>query len=129
MSHNHHGFSVSVERVADDKVLLTMHARGKLQHEDYATMVPMLETAIAGMKSPKIDVMMDVREMDGWEMHAAWDDFKLGLKHGHQFNKVAMVGSKSWQETAAKIGSWFIGGEARFFEDKTAALAWLVEEG
>nr|WP_010133424.1 STAS/SEC14 domain-containing protein [Microbulbifer agarilyticus] len=122
-----HGFSVSIERHGSERVLMTLYARGKLQHQDYQTMVPMLESAIAGMQHPTIDVMMDMRELDGWEIRAAWDDLKLGLKHGRQFNKIAMVGNKSWQETAAKIGSWFIGGEARFFEDKTEALAWLTK--
>ncbi|WP_299594845.1 STAS/SEC14 domain-containing protein [uncultured Microbulbifer sp.] len=127
MGEYHHGFSVSIERTGNERVLLSMHARGKLEHADYETLVPMLESAIAGMEHPTIDVMMDMRELQGWEIRAAWDDLKLGVKHGRQFHKVAMVGNKSWQETAAKIGSWFIGGEARFFEDKAPALAWLQE--
>ncbi|WP_043319555.1 STAS/SEC14 domain-containing protein [Microbulbifer sp. HZ11] len=127
MSDYHHGFSVSIERTGNQRVLLTLHARGKLEHEDYETLVPMLESAIAGMEHPKIDVLMDMRELEGWEIRAAWDDLKLGVKHGRQFNKVAMVGNRAWQETAAKIGTWFIGGEARYFEDKAPALAWLDE--
>ncbi|MFD1215910.1 MULTISPECIES: SpoIIAA family protein [Microbulbifer] len=127
MSDYHHGFSVSIERTSDERVLLSLHARGKLEHQDYATLVPMLESAIAGMEHPKVDVLFDMRELDGWEIRAAWDDLKLGLKHGRHFNRVAMVGNKQWQEVAAKIGSWFIGGEARVFEEKTEALAWLQQ--
>lgn len=126
MGEFHHGFSVSIERTGDQRVLLSMHARGKLQHQDYEILVPMLESAIAGMDHPKVDVLFDMRELDGWDIRAAWDDLKLGLKHGRQFNKVAMVGNKSWQETAAKVGSWFIGGEAKVFDDKAEALAWLA---
>ncbi|WP_105102264.1 STAS/SEC14 domain-containing protein [Microbulbifer pacificus] len=127
MSEFHHGFSISIQRTGNERVMLAMHVRGKLEHQDYETLVPMLESAIAGMQHPKIDVLMDMRELDGWEIRAAWDDLKLGLKHGRQFNRVAMVGNKSWQETATKIGGWFIGGEARFFEDRAPALAWLQE--
>ena len=126
MGEYRHGFSVSIERTGNERVLLSLHARGKLQHEDYETLVPMLESAIKGMDHPKVDVLFDMRELDGWKIRAAWDDLKLGLKLGRQFNKVAMVGNKSWQETAAKIGSWFIGGEARVFDDKAQALAWLA---
>ena len=128
MTEFHHGFSVSIERAGDERVLLTMHVRGKLEHQDYATLVPMLESAIAGMEHPKIDVLMDMRQLEGWEMRAAWDDLKLGVKHGRQFNKIAMVGSEKWQEVAAKMGSWFIGGEARLFQEKDAAWAWLQGE-
>jgi len=28
-------------------------------------------------------------ELQGWELRAAWDDFKIGLKHGGDFEKVA----------------------------------------
>lgn len=125
MGEYHHGFSVSIERTGSERVLLSMHARGKLEHEDYATLVPMLESAIAGMEHPRVDVLFDMRELEGWEIRAAWDDLKLGLKHGRQFNKIAMIGDKQWQEIAAKIGSWFIGGEAKIFADRAQALAWL----
>jgi len=125
MSDYHHGFSVSIERTGDERVLLSMHARGKLEHQDYEMLVPMLESAIAGMEHPRVDVLFDMRDLEGWEIRAAWDDLKLGLKHGRQFNKVAMIGNRAWQEAAAKIGSWFIGGEARVFEDRAEALAWL----
>ncbi|WGL15858.1 STAS/SEC14 domain-containing protein [Microbulbifer bruguierae] len=127
MGEYHHGFSVSIERSSDERVLLSLHARGKLEHQDYETLVPMLESAVAGMTHPKIDVLFDMRELEGWETRAAWDDFKLGLKHGRQFDKVAMVGSKYWQEIAAKVGTWFIGGEARIFATREEALAWLQE--
>lgn len=125
MGEFHHGFSVSVDRIGDERVLLSLHARGKLEHQDYEILVPMLESAIAGMEHPRVDVLFDMRELEGWEIRAAWDDMKLGLKHGRKFNRVAMVGTKQWQEVAAKIGSWFIGGEARLFEEQTDALAWL----
>ncbi|HEY8569940.1 STAS/SEC14 domain-containing protein [Microbulbifer sp.] len=127
MGEYHHGFSVSIERAGDERVLLSLRARGKLEHQDYETLVPMLESALAGMTHPKIDVLFDMRELEGWEIRAAWDDLKLGVKHGRQFDRVAMVGSKYWQEIAAKVGTWFIGGEARIFEHREEALAWLQE--
>ena len=70
---------------------------------------------------------VDAAELDGWELRAAWDDFKLGLKHGNHFEKVAIVGNKRWQDLVAKLGSWFIAGEARAFTNMTDALAWLTD--
>lgn len=126
MATERHGFSVGIEQT-DGAFFLSLHARGKLTHEDYQSMVPILESAIAGVEKPKIDVFLDATELTGWELHAAWDDFKLGLKHGLQFNRVAIVGNKRWQYLAARLGSWFIGGEARFFEEESPAMAWLHE--
>ena len=53
------------------------------------------------------------------------DLFKLGLKHGSEFEKIAIYGNKGWQEMAAKIGSWFVSGEMKYFESLDEALAWL----
>lgn len=126
MSAKRHGVSIGLERI-DDEFFLTMSVRGKLTHKDYQSLVPMLESAIAGIEHPKINVYFDAREMEGWEPRAAWDDLKLGVKHGREFNRIAMVGSRQWQEWATKVGSWFIGGEARYFEDEAEAMVWLNE--
>ncbi|WP_323846500.1 STAS/SEC14 domain-containing protein [Microbulbifer magnicolonia] len=126
MSVQRHGVSIGLERT-DGEFFLTMRVRGKLTHEDYQSLVPMLESAIAGVEHPKINVYFDATEMEGWEPRAAWDDLKLGVKHGREFNRIAMVGNRRWQEMAAKVGSWFIGGEARYFENEEEAMAWLNE--
>jgi hypothetical protein len=38
---------------------------------------------------------------------------------------VAIYGNKQWQELAAKLGSWFISGEIRFFNNEDDAISWL----
>lgn len=60
-------------------------------------------------------------------LRAAWDDFKLGLKHGNEFDKIAIYGNKKWQEYLSKIASWFISGDVKFFEDANEALEWLQQ--
>ncbi|MCW8832578.1 MAG: STAS/SEC14 domain-containing protein, partial [Colwellia sp.] len=75
----------------------------------------------------KIKALFDVTEMQGWELRAAWDDFKLGLKHGSEFEKIAIYGNKNWQAIIANIGSWFISGEVEFFEEHQQAVDWLNE--
>jgi len=84
-----------------------------------------LDGALAEVKQPRIKALFDATELHGWELRAAWDDFKLGLKHGSEFEKIAIYGHKDWQKLAAKLGSWFISGEARYFENYDEALAWL----
>lgn len=121
-----HGLSIGIERV-DNSFFMTMKAVGKLTHEDYETITPMIDSALEGVKDPGIKALVDGTEMEGWEPRAAWDDFKLGLKHGSEFEKIAICGNKNWQEFAAKIGSWFVSGEVRYFENRDQALAWLNE--
>ena len=122
-----HGLNLGISRVGEH-VFMELKAIGKLSHEDYASITPMLESAIAGIDHPKINVLIDATEFEGWELRALWDDFKLGLKHGQKFEKMAMVGNKKWMSYAVKIGSWFIAGDAKHFEDLTEAIVWLNEK-
>ncbi|MFT4561837.1 MAG: hypothetical protein ACI9BW_001579 [Gammaproteobacteria bacterium] len=121
-----HGLSIGIERI-DNKFSLSLKAIGKLTHEDYDIITPMVESALQGVTEPKIKIFVDASEMEGWEARAAWDDFKLGLKHGSEFEKIAILGNKRWQELAAKIASWFVAGETKYFDDEQQARAWLHE--
>lgn len=124
MNHLRHGLSVGIERMGND-FFLSLKVVGKLTHADYQIITPMIDSAIATLKDPNVDVLIDATELEGWELRAAWDDFKLGLKHNNEFNKIALVGNKNWQEMAAKVGAWFISGEMKYFENMTDATAWL----
>ena len=126
MSDKNHGMSIGIERVGAD-VFLSIKAVGKLTHGDYQVITPLIDGALNSVEEPRVKMLMDASELDGWELRAAWDDLKLGLKHGSEFEKVAIVGHQRWQDLAAKVGSWFLSGEARSFEDRDAGLAWLAE--
>ncbi len=119
-----HGLSIGMECSGSD-FYMTLTLIGKLTHEDYEVITPFIDSAVEGVKNPEIKMLLDAREMEGWEARAAWDDFKLGVKHGREFKRIAIVGNKRWQQMAAKLGRWFIAGEVRFFEDINEALDWL----
>ena len=81
-----HGLTIGVERVGT-LCYLSMKASGMLTHADYKEITPLIESALAGVTGPKIRVLFDMTELQGWELRAAWDDFKIGLKHGGDFEK------------------------------------------
>ena len=120
-----HGLSVGIER-SNNHYYLYIKAIGKLTHEDYEIIAPMIDSALEGIKDPEIVVLIDGSEFEGWELRAAWDDFKLGIKHGDEFKKVAVVGNKKWLQVGSNIGSWLISGTVRQFDDKNTALEWLL---
>jgi len=124
MTSQRHGLSIGIERVQNN-FFLSLKAIGKLTHQDYQVITPMIDAALREVDSPKVKAVFDVTEMQGWEFRAAWDDFKLGLKHGSEFEKIAIYGNKHWQEIISKIGSWFISGEVEYFESYQQAIDWL----
>ncbi|ALP53864.1 hypothetical protein Tel_12365 [Candidatus Tenderia electrophaga] len=126
MSLHRHGLSIGIESVGDD-FFLTFKATGTLTHADYERIVPMIDSALAGMSDAKIKAYIDLSELEGWEARAAWNDFKLGLKYRGEFEKIAVFGSHKWQEYAAKVASWFVSGEVEYFPSADAALQWLQQ--
>jgi hypothetical protein len=124
MSIQKHGLSVGIERV-ENNFFLSLKAIGTLTHQDYELITPLLDAALENVTDPHINVFLDATDLKGWELRAAWDDLKIGLKHGNQFRHIALYGNKNWQEMAAKLGSWFLSGEVKYFEDEAEALAWV----
>jgi hypothetical protein len=122
-----HGLSIGIEREGNE-FYLAMKIAGKLSHDDYEVIVPMLESALEGIKEPSIKALVDITELEGWELRAAWDDLRFGLKHGGEFSKIAIIGSKKWEEVMTKVASWFIAGDAQYFEEGDAARKWLSEK-
>ena len=119
-----HGLSVGIARTGSN-FFLDLKAAGKLTHEDYEIINPLVDSAMEAIKDAKVKVLFDASELEGWELRAAWDDFKFGLKHGNEFEKIAIYGNQSWLEKTAKIASWFISGEVRYFENLGDAFDWL----
>ena len=119
-----HGLAMDIERT-DNLFFIELKATGTLTHADYEKIVPILDEALAEVEKPIVDAYFDGTEFEGWELQAAWDDLRLGLKHGKKFHRIAIYGNQHWQEIMAKVGGWFVAGEVRYFDDPLDALAWL----
>ena len=104
---------------------ITLKATGKLTHEDYMTLIPMMDSTVKSIPNAKVNMLLDATEFEGWEAEAAWDDFKFGMEYKDIFLKIAIVGTKKWQEYVAKIGDWFMHGEVKFFSDLDEARQWI----
>ncbi len=121
-----HGLMLGFERVGS-KVFLSVKPIGKLTHADYEKIRPFVDSALAGLEDPLVNVFVDGSELDGWELRVVWDDFRFGLSHGGKFNKVALYSESTWQHFATKVAAWFSSGEVKHFSSSAEALRWLHE--
>ena len=99
----------------------TVEASGKLTQEDYDALIPSWKAAIAHYG--KIRLLFVMHDFHGWDPHAAWDDFRFGLKHDKQVERIAMVGEKNWQEWMTKIAGSFVESDVRYFDASQRAEA------
>ncbi|MGF1774584.1 STAS/SEC14 domain-containing protein [Vibrio wakamikoensis] len=126
MNTQRHGITIGIERIEGESLLI-LKATGKLTHEDYQAITPVLESSLQGISAKHMKMLVDITEFSGWELRAAWDDFQLGLKLGFNIEKIAIYGDKNWQELASKIGSWFIAGDMASFGNYQDAIEWLTD--
>ncbi len=75
---------------------------GKVTAEDYDTLLPKLDEAIAA--HGKINLLVLLGDFEGWVgFDAAKADFKFGTHQYRQVEKAAFVSDKKWLEWSVKI--------------------------
>ena len=120
-----HGISVAMNRT-EDALFVELKMMGKLTHEDYEIFVPILERALKEAKDRKVNMLVDMTEFKGWKLRAAWDDMVFGLKHRGDFDKMAVVGKKKWEEVATEMMQPLMKGKIKFFKSRAKAIKWLL---
>lgn len=112
----------------DSPGVVAFRLSGRLHDEDYKRFVPVVDAAIA--KAGKVRLLARFEDFQGWDLHAAWDDFKLGVTHYSAFERIAMVGDRDWQEWMARLCRPFTKAEVRYFDQSQTEQAWAwVTEG
>ena len=103
--------------------LLAFKLSGKLYDADYQTFVPEADKMTAGVEG-KLRLMVILEDFQGWDLHGAWDDFKFGMKHYADTERIALVGDKKWEEWMAKLWKPFSLAQVRYFETTRVEDAW-----
>lgn len=108
-----------------DGKILEVSVSGKLTDQDYQLFVP--EFGRLAKQHGKIRVLFEMSQFHGWEVKAAWDDLKLGVKHYRDIERLAMVGENSWQQWMAVFCRPFTTAEIRYFDHSALdeARAWI----
>lgn len=107
--------------------LLAIRVSGTLGKADYAEFVPTFEDALH--QRGKLRVLFDMVDFHGWDVSAAWQDTKFGVKHFADIERLAMVGETRWQHGMALFCKPFTKASVRYFDRADAAKArdWLGE--
>jgi SpoIIAA-like len=107
--------------------LLIVRVSGKLVKGDYSAFVPAVEQLIR--QHGKLQILFDMTGFHGWNAGAAWEDFKFGVEHFADIERLAMVGEERWQRGMATFCKPFTKAKVRYFGHADAAEArhWLGE--
>lgn len=98
-------------------------ASGRLTEEDYRRLVPRLHEAIDRHGGLRLLILL--RDFEGWTPKALIEDLRFDLRHRKDFERVAIVGERRWEEIMTRIAAPLFSGSMRFFEDEAEARGWL----
>jgi hypothetical protein len=106
--------------------VLGFQMSGKLHDADYQTFVPLIDEAA---KAGKVRLLARFHDFHGWDARALWDDIKLAATHCTTFDRIALVGEKTWEKWMAAVCKPFTMARVQYFDaaDIDKAWAWLQE--
>ena len=110
----------------DGSKVLAAEISGTLAKEDYVSFVPRVEELIE--KHGKLRMLIQLKDFDGWDAGALWEDIKFDFKHFSDFEKLAIVGDKMWEKGMAIFCKPFTTAKVRYFdqEDLEEAKDWIA---
>jgi hypothetical protein len=71
----------------------------------------------------KLRLLFDMTGFQGWEVSAGWEDFKFGVEHFADMERLAMVGETRWQHGMTTFCKPFTTATVRYFDRADAAAA------
>jgi nucleotide-binding universal stress UspA family protein len=95
---------------------------GRLSRPDFQAFLPRIEELIA--RCGRISLFLELEGFRGWDLQAAQDDFRFGVQHRDDFERIALVGDAAWERWMALMARPFKKGEIRFFPLDHAQDAW-----
>ena len=108
-----------------NKNLIATEASGKLTAKDIEKIHPLIHAILD--RGMKVRWYFEMKDFDGWDVKGFWEDLKMDAAHAKDYEKIAMVGDKKWQNWITKFMKPFTNAEIKFFDlkDKETAKQWI----
>ena len=108
-----------------EKKYVEVDLSGTLDRADYEKLVPQFEQWIR--EHGKVRLLVLMHDFHGWHAGALWEDIKFDVHHFSDFERIAFVGEKKWQEYMTAFCKPFTKAQVRYFEsaEMEQAKVWL----
>jgi hypothetical protein len=107
--------------------VLIVHASGKLAKADYEHLEPEFERLV--QQHGKLRVLVEIADFQGLDAGALWEELKFDVKHYSDYERLAVLGDKKWQQAMTIFFKPFTEATIRYFDlaDAVEARKWLHE--
>ncbi|MHA1134678.1 MAG: STAS/SEC14 domain-containing protein [Alphaproteobacteria bacterium] len=111
----------------DNVVALACH--GHVSREDYdKVLVPAVDKAL--QSNDKVRLLYEIGgDFEGYDVGAAWEDFKVGMEHFSRWERIAVITDIEWIKHSMQLFSFVMPGTARVYPTTEAAKArlWITQ--
>lgn len=119
----------NIELIAENNHVI-LKITGKLEAHDYDFFVPEIEGHIK--QFGKLNILVELKDFQGWTAGAAWEDAKFGMKHFNDIKRLAIVGETGWEKGMTVFAKAFTRAKVRYFDMNIdgkvdAAKSWITE--
>jgi thiosulfate/3-mercaptopyruvate sulfurtransferase len=105
--------------------LITVGVYGEFTVADYRQFEQqVLETL---RLSGKVDLLLDLRDMQNYTLDVAWEDVKFVRAHANDFRRVAVVSGGQWHVWLAWVTRLLMEADMQVFDDEGDARDWLAQ--
>ena len=118
---------IQVEKMHKATVV-TLRIKEKLDKNDYAQFVPMIESQMKN--GTPVRLLVELHDFKGWTAGALWEDTKFAAKHFKDIERMAVVGESHWQQGVSLFFKPFTSAVVRFFDMQRIddARQWVRDE-
>lgn len=108
-----------------EKIIYTVVSE-KITDKDFDQLKSQLEKLIVSFS--KIRWYYEMRDFHGWDPKPFFRDTRYSLEHTKDFEKIAMVGEKQWQEWMTDLMKPFTASDIKYFDvsEKEEAKKWIA---
>lgn len=88
-----------------------------------------IELAMEMRRVGTVKLLCVLRDFEGWEQHAGWNDLTFYVQHGGAIDRIAIVGHERWRSEALMFAAAGLRrGPVQYFAetDLAGARAWLA---
>ncbi len=108
--------------------VLAFDAIGKVTDEDYrTTLIPAIEAYLKTSEQAHLLIRFGP-EFEGYSAHAAADDALLGLRHLHDFERIAVITDHHWIAQGLRMFGPLMPAKVKVFalDEEDEALTWVA---
>ncbi len=112
----------------DREGVIAFDATGKLTDEDYKTvLIPAIEKHLKSVDKAHLLMRMGP-DFEGFTAHAAMDDAMLGVRHLHEFERIAVVSDHKWLTNSIRIFGPLMSAHLKVFslDEMNEAKTWVA---